>query len=615
MHVKNFFNGLLSRPMFSRGTRVMRGRGQSFAIAVQSARMINAELARVFERIADLMEISGEDGFRIASYRKAARSLEEATEDVVILATENRLGELPGIGKSTIERINQYLKTGKIDVLTELEAKFPPGVPALLAIPSLGPKKVALVHSKLGVNNMEDLKKVIASGALAELPGFGATSVRKIADGIAFLETSGGRTPLGEAMPIAELLIERVRRCKGVKRVEPAGSLRRGQETIGDLDILCDADDGASVIGEFVKFPEVKRILASGDTKGSVTVALDGERELQVDLRAVPAGSFGAAWQYFTGSKEHNVKLRELAGKHGWKLNEYGLFDGERMIAGKTEESIYRKLGLKCPPPELRQNRDEFAEAAGYDDLVTLDDIRGDLHMHTVASDGRNSIEEMALAARARGYQYIAICDHSKSSVIANGLSVVRMEKHIAEIRKVAKTFDDISILVGCECDILPNGDMDYPDDILEQCDWVVASIHSAQGTGGGGKLGPTERTLAAIENRWVCAVGHPTGRLINKRPAMDLDIATIAKAAAGNHTMLEINASWQRLDLKDVHARQALAAGVMLTINTDSHHVDQLAQMRLGVITARRAAARRKDIANTLTPAALRKRIAAKRR
>lgn len=577
--------------------------------------MRNAELARVLERIADLMEISGEDGFRIASYRKAARSLEDATEDVAKLAAENRLGELPGVGKSTIERINQYLKTGKIDVLSVLEAKFPPGVPALLAIPSMGPKKVALVHSKLGVNNLDDLKKVIASGALAALPGFGATSVKKIADGIAFLETSGGRTPLGEALPIAERLIERLGKLKGVKQIEAAGSLRRGQETIGDLDLLCDAADGAAVVGEFVKFPEVKRILASGDTKGSVTVALDEQRELQVDLRAVPAESFGAAWQYFTGSKEHNVRLRELAGKKGWKLNEYGLFDGDRMIAGKTEESIYRRLGLKCPPPELRQNRDEFSEDADFGDLVTLDDIRGDLHMHTVASDGRNSIEEMALAARARGYEYIAICDHSKSSVIANGLSIERMEKHIAEIRKIAKRLDGIAVMVGCECDILPNGEMDYPDDLLAQCDWVVASIHSAQGPGGSGKLSPTERTLAAIENRWVSAIGHPTGRLINKRPAMELDIGAIAQAAAKNHTMLEINASWQRLDLKDIHARQALAAGVMLTINTDSHHVDQLVQMRLGVLTARRAAAGKKDVANALSLAALRKRIAAKRR
>lgn len=577
--------------------------------------MINAELSRVFERIADLMEIDGADGFRISSYRKASRSIDDASEDIAVLAAENRLGELAGVGKSTIERINQYLRTGKIDVLSELEAKFPPGVPALLAIPSLGPKKVALVHSKLGVNNLDDLKKVIASGALAELPGFGATSVKKINEGIEFLEKSGGRTPLGEALPIAEALAERVRKLKGVKQVELAGSLRRGSETIGDVDILCDAKDGEAVIKEFISFPEVKRVLASGETKGSVTIGLDDQREVQVDLRAVPAESFGAAWQYFTGSKEHNVRIREMAVKKGWKLNEYGLFDGEKMLAGKTEESIYKKLGLKCPPPELRLDRDEFNDDIDFESLVTLDDIRGDLHMHTVASDGRNTIEEMALAAKARGYDYIAICDHSKSSVIANGLTVERMEKHIAEIRKVDKKLDGITVLVGCECDILPNGEMDYPDDILAQCDWVVGSIHSAQGSGGSGKLSPTERTLSAISNRWVTAIGHPTGRLINKRQAMDLDIGAIAAAAAKNHTMLEINASWQRLDLKDLHARQALNAGVMLTINTDSHHVDQLAQMRLGVLTARRAAAMKTQIANCLTLAKLQKQVALKRK
>lgn len=577
--------------------------------------MINAELARVFERIADLMEIDGADGFRINSYRKASRSIDDASEDIAVLAAENRLGELAGVGKSTIERINQYLKTSKIDVLSALEAKFPPGVPALLAIPSLGPKKVALVHAKLGVNNLDDLKKVIASGALAELPGFGATSVKKINEGIEFLEKSGGRTPLGEALPIAEALAERVRKLKGVKQVELAGSMRRGSETIGDVDILCDAKDGEAVIKEFISFPEVKRVLASGETKGSVTIAIDDQREVQVDLRAVPAESFGAAWQYFTGSKEHNVRIREMAVKKGWKLNEYGLFDGEKMLAGKTEESIYKKLGLKCPPPELRLDRDEFNDDIDFESLVTLDDIRGDLHMHTVASDGRNTIEEMALAAKARGYDYIAICDHSKSSVIANGLTVERMEKHIAEIRKVDKKLDGITVLVGCECDILPNGEMDYPDDILAQCDWVVASIHSAQGPGGSGKLSPTERTLAAISNRWVTAIGHPTGRLINKRQAMDLDIGAIAAAAAANHTMLEINASWQRLDLKDLHARQALAAGVMLTINTDSHHVEQFAQMRLGVLTARRAAAMKTQIANCLTLVKLQKQVALKRK
>lgn len=576
--------------------------------------MINNELARVFERIADLLEIDGADGFRINSYRRAGRTIKDMAEDIAVLAQQNRLTELPGIGKGTAERIRQYLETGTIDVLTELEAKVPAGLPALLEIPGMGPKKVALVHAELGVTCLADLKVAIDSGKMAELPGLGAASVKKIADGIAFLESSGGRTPLGVAWPIAEVLTQKVRDLPGVKRAEIAGSLRRGAETIGDIDILCDAADGEKIVRLFVAFDEVKRVLASGATKGSVTVESPGGRELQVDLRVVPAESFGAAWQYFTGSKEHNVRLREMAVKRKWRLNEYGLHAEEKIIASKREEDIYTKLGLPWIPPELREDRGEFEPGEPDDELITLEDIRGDLHMHTLASDGRCTIEEMALAAKARGYRFIAICDHSKSSTIANGLSIERMCKHIDAIRAADTAVASIDVLVGCECDILPNGSLDYPDDILAECDWVVASVHSAMGPSRSGKLSPTERTVAAMENRYVSAIGHPTGRLIGKRQPMEMDMTAVVDAAARTGTFLEINASWQRLDLKDAHVRQAIAAGVTLTINTDAHHTDQLEQMIYGVVTARRGGARKRDVINTLTPAALRKRIAGKR-
>ncbi len=572
--------------------------------------MVNSELARVFERIADLLEIDGADGFRVNSYRRAARTLKDATEDVAILARDGRLQELPGVGKGTADRIRQFLDTGHIDVLDELEAKFPPGLPALLDIPGMGPKKVALVYSELKVTGLDDLKKAIASGTLEKLPGLGATSVKKISEGIAFLQSSGGRTPLGVALPIAEEFVERIRGLPGVKRAEFAGSLRRGAETIGDIDIVCDAPDGERIVKAFTSMEGVQRVLASGATKGSVTVVIGNKRELQIDLRVVETESYGAALQYFTGSKEHNVRLRERAVAKKWRLNEYGLFDGERQLAGKREEDIYKKLGVPCVPPELREDRGEL-ELDEAPQLVTVEDIRGDLHMHTVASDGKCTIEEMAEAAKQLGYEYIAICDHSKSSTIANGLTIERMVEHMAAIRAAAKRVKGIEILVGCECDILPAGTMDYPDDILAQCDWVVASIHSAQGST---KHGPTERTLAAIENRYVSAIGHPTGRLLNKRPAMDLDIPAIATAAAKNGTFLEINASWQRLDLKDVHTRVAREAGASLVIDTDSHHTDQLSQMRLGVLTARRGGALKSDVVNTLTAAALKKRIAKKR-
>ncbi len=571
--------------------------------------MINAELVRAFEQIADLLEIDGADTFRISSYRRAARTLEDLSEDVATVAAEQRLTELSGIGKGTAERIQQFLTTGRIPLLDELEAKFPPGLPKLLEIPGMGPKKVGLVYRELKVGHLDDLKKVVASGALAQLPGMGEASVKKIADGIAFLESSAGRTPLGIALPVAEELVRRVAEFPGVRNVAIGGSLRRGAETVGDVDLLCDADDGAAVVRQFIGLEGVRRVLASGGTKGSVTVDAGGGRELQIDLRVVESDSFGAALQYFTGSKAHNVRLRERAVARKWKLNEYGLFDGDKPIAGPTEEDVYKKLGLPWIPPELREDRGELEQPPP--ELVGLDDIRGDLHMHTVASDGRCTIEEMAGAAQAIGYRYIAVCDHSKSSTIANGLSVDRMKKHIAAIRRINEHFKGMEILVGCECDILPDGALDYPDDILAECDWVVASIHSAMGSG---KHSPTARTLAAIENPYVCAVGHPTGRLINQRAAMELDMAAVVKAAARTKTMLEVNASWQRLDLKDLHVRQALSAGVMLTINTDAHHADQLSQMRFGVATARRGGTTKTDVANCLTLAGLRKRIALKR-
>ncbi|MGB2985548.1 MAG: DNA polymerase/3'-5' exonuclease PolX, partial [Phycisphaerae bacterium] len=491
---------------------------------------------------------------------------------------------------------------------------LPKGLPALLGIPGLGPKKVALAHEKLGVTGLDDLKAVIESGKLAKLPGLGPTSVKKIAEGIAFLESSGGRTPLGIALPIAEMFAELVRELKGVNRVEIAGSLRRGAETIGDIDILCDGKDGRMIVKQFTAFDGVKRVLAAGATKGSVTVELEENRELQIDLRVVPPGSFGAAWQYFTGSKEHNVRLREIAVRKKWRLNEYGLYEGETQIAGKREEGIYKKLGLRWIPPELREDRGEFDDDAGFDDLVALDEIRGDLHVHTIASDGRCTIEEMGEAAKALGYEYIGICDHSKSSTIANGLSIERMERHIRDIKAADRKIKGVAILVGCEVDILADGSLDYPDDLLAQCDFVVASIHSAMGPSQSHKLSPTERTLAAMENPYVSVIGHPTGRLLNQRPPMELDMAAVVEAAARTRTMLEVNAAWQRLDLKDVHIRQALAVGATLLICTDAHHTDQLDEMRYGVMTARRGGATREVIANCLSLAVLRKRIAAKR-
>ncbi|MFQ5591363.1 MAG: DNA polymerase/3'-5' exonuclease PolX [Phycisphaerae bacterium] len=577
--------------------------------------MINTALAAVFARIADLLEIDGADRFRINSYRRASRTLLDTAEDVATLAAEGALTTLPGIGKGTADRIQQYLDTGRIAVLDELEAKLPKGLPQLLAIPGMGPKKVALVYDRLDVKSINDLKRAIESGKLAELPGLGPASVEKIAEGIAFLERSAGRTPLGVAEPLATQFAQKLAAVRGVKRVEVAGSLRRGAETIGDIDILCDAANREEVVKQFTEFDGVQRILAKGATKGSITVALEGGRELQIDLRVVPRESFGAALQYFTGSKEHNVRLREIAVRRKLRLNEYGLFDADTMVAGRREADVYDKLGLPLIPPELREDRGEFESGAFGKELLKSDDIRGDLHMHTVASDGTCTIEELAEGAKARGYDYIGICDHSRSATIANGLSIQRMEKHIRSIRAANKAIPGITVLVGCEVDILPNGALDYPGELLAQCDVVVASIHSAMGRGGSGKLSPTERTIAACENPYVTIIGHPTGRLIHKREPMDIDMTAVIEAAKRTRTILEVNAHWQRLDLKDLHVRQAVSAGVAIAVNTDAHRVEGLDQIRYGVLTARRGGATKKDVVNSMGIGALRRRLAAKRK
>jgi len=574
--------------------------------------MSNHDLAKIFGEIADLLEIKGEDRFRVNSYRKASRTIGDLTEDVTDLAKRGQLQTIPGVGKGTAERISQYLKEGKIDVHQELLTSLPEGILALLNVPGLGPKKVAVLHHVLGVCTLDDLKHTIEQGKVQKLAGFGEKTATKILEGITFLEQSAGRTPLGVAQPIADNLRDQVARLPNVKRVTIAGSLRRGQETIGDLDLLCDAKDGKPVVEAFTKLPEVTGVRASGDTKGSVVVASPLGGEIQVDLRVVLTESFGAAHQYFTGSKEHNVRLREIAIKKGYRLNEYGLFKDEKAIAGRDEEGIYKKLGLPWIPPELREDRGEIECKEKLPDLISLADINGDLHVHTTYSDGRHTIVDMAEAAKAKGYNVLAITDHSKSSAIANGLSADRLLEQIEDIRVANKKVKGITILAGTECDILADGTLDFPDEVLAQLDWVVVSIHAGQQQD---RQKVTHRSIAAMENPYVCALGHPSGRLIGVRDAMDLDWNTVIKAAAKTGTALEINAAWQRLDLKDVHVRQAMDAGCWLAIGTDAHHVNQLDQMALGVQTARRGWATKDRVLNAKTVADLRKWVTAKRK
>lgn len=573
--------------------------------------MANKDLAAVFNEIAALMEILGESKFRINSYQRTARTIKDLTKDVAQLLESGELEELPGVGKSTVEKIRAYLADGKIDVHQELLAKVPAGLPKLLSIPGMGPRKVALAWRELDVGSIDDLKRVIASGELAKLKGMGEKSVKQIADGITFAESTSGRTPLGLAWPLADELAAAMREVPGVARVETAGSLRRGCETIGDIDLLCESDDGPAVVKVFTSLPKVKRVLASGDTKGSVIVDRRDGEEIQIDCRVVPKASFGAALQYFTGGKEHNVRLRERANKRGWKLNEWGLFDGDKQIAGKDEAGIYKRLDLPHLPPELREDRGEF-DLKTVPKLIELADIRGDLHTHTTASDGKDDAETMVRAACERHYEFMAITDHTKSSAIANGLSIDRMWRQIEKIRQLNEKIDTVSILVGCECDILSDGELDYPDNLLAACDFVVASVHSAMRQD---REKVTARVLRAIESPYVNVIGHPTTRLINRREPIDLDMEAVVAKAAETGTALECNASWQRLDLHDRHIRMALDAGVKISINTDAHAVAQFDQMRFGIVTARRGGATPDDVINTWHLPKLRMWIAAKRK
>lgn len=561
--------------------------------------MTNTEVARVFQEIADLMEINGDDGFRVNAYRRVVRTIEDLPSELNDIAARGKLEELAGIGKASAQKIQELLTTGKLTLHEELRAAMPVGLLEMLHIPGLGPKKVALLWKEVGVDSIDALSKAIAAGALATLRGFGDKSIEKIKSGIEFLKRVAGRTRIGAAWEIAQEFRAALLKIKGVHRCECAGSLRRGVETIGDIDLLCVADNGPQVIDAFTRLPGVTQVQAAGDTKGSVLVERRAGRAIQVDLRVVPAESFGAAWQYFTGSKEHNVKLREMAVKHGWTLNEYALSEADtgKVIAAREEVDIYKKLGLPWIPPELRENRGEFALKETPKDLLTIEDIQGELHLHTTASDGRNTIEEMAAAAIALGYKFICITDHSQSSAIANGLKPERLELHIRAIHAAARKFPHFTLWAGAEVDIHSDGTLDYDDELLAKLDWVVASIHVGQGTD---MAANTRRSLAAIRNPYVNVLAHPTGRLLNKRDAMPLDIEKIAREAAETGTALEINASTFRLDLKDQHARLAAELGAVISINCDAHSTDQFDQMQFGVVTARRAWLKRDQVLNT---------------
>ena len=568
--------------------------------------MKNAAISELFYEMADVMEILGEDPFRINSYRKVARVIGDMPMDIETVLATGKLAEVPGIGKSSLAKIEEFVKTGAITAHQQLLTKIPPTLLQLLAIPGVGPKGVKAVYEQLKVATIADLKKAIQSGALAQIPGFGDKKAAAIAKGIEFLEKSTGRIRLDQALEAADIVSEFLQNQSGIQKIQPAGSLRRCAETIGDVDILVATSKGKKtpeqIVQAFTAAPFVQEVLAAGPTKGSAIIQVE-TAPVHVDVRVVPVESFGAAAQYFTGSKQHNVRLREIAVKAKLKLNEYGLFKEDKMVAGASEEEIYQKLGLDYISPLLREDRGEIEAAKNHSlpDLVTLEDIKGDLHVHTNASDGSSDISELAEAAQNAGYKYICITDHSRSSAIANGLSAKQLAGQIEQIRKLNEKLKGITILAGTEVDILANGSLDFDNKLLAELDFVIASIHSGLGSP---REKVTGRTLKAMDNPYVNCIAHPTGRLIGQREPMDIDIAAVIRHAAQTHTALEVNANPYRLDLKDTHCKMAIEAGIKLAIGTDAHNIDSLALMGFGVATAARGWVMKADVINTLPPA-----------
>ncbi len=565
----------------------------------------NRSLATILYETADLLEISGQDPFRIRSYRNAAEAIEGWPQQVSELVEDDKqLLAIPGIGKGMVANLKEIFREGKLKLHSELLEKFHPSMLELLKIQGLGPKTVALIWSAFKVSSVAEVEKLAREGKLRELPRMSEKSEQKILKAIETYRNISGRFHLDEADKTAEKLREHLAGLAGVDKITTAGSLRRGRETVGDVDLLitgkcCENEKQRSaVIDRVVTMPGLADVLAKGENKVSFKL----RNGMQVDVRILPPDSFGAAMQYFTGSKSHNVTLRQRALKMGMTLNEYGLvrLEDDKLVAGKTEEEIYAKLGLDYIPPEMRENCGEIELSAEHrlPKLLELKDIRGEIHMHTVETDGKNTIEEMAMAARERGYEYIAITDHTKNLAFANGLDDKRAVEHIKRIRKANEQIDDIRILAGAEVDILPDGALDLSDSVLEEMDVVVASVHSAFNQDASQM---TDRLLKAMSNKNTMIIGHPTGRILLRRDAYQFDMDKVLDFAAKDKVAMELNAYPDRLDLNDRHLRMARERGVKIVINTDAHHTTHFEKLKYGVLQARRAWLTKTDVLNTL--------------
>jgi DNA polymerase (family 10) len=558
--------------------------------------VVNATIAATFDEIADLLDIQGANPFRIRAYRNAARTIGELGTDLkALLQRGSQLTDIPGIGEDLASKIVEILETGGCQLLERLHKEVPPAVTDLLRIPGLGPKRVKTLWHDLDIQTPEQLLRAARDGRIRGVHGFGEKTEQKILEAAQAHLSADRRFKLGVAAQYGEPFVEYLRKVSGVGRVEIAGSYRRMKETVGDLDILVAASAESPVMERFTGYEEVKEILASGPTRATVIL----KSGIQVDVRVVPEESYGAALQYFTGSKAHNIVIRRMAQEKGLKINEYGVFRGEKRIAGETEESVYQSVGLPWIPPELREDRGEIeaARVGKLPRLVELSDLKGDLHVHTRASDGHDTIEAMALAAKSRGLEYIAITEHSKRVTVAHGLDSVRLTKQVAEIAKLNLELSGITVLAGIEVDILDDGTLDLPDSVMGKLDIVVAAVHSKFDLP---RAKQTERILKALQNPLVSILAHPTGRLIDERPPYDVDMTRIIRMAKTRGVALEVNAHPERLDLLDTYCQMAKEEGVLVAINSDAHSTLQFDSLRFGVGQARRGWLEKSDVLNT---------------
>jgi DNA polymerase (family X) len=557
----------------------------------------NAEVSRALSNIATMLEMEGGNPFRVRAYREAARVIQTHAEPVAALAAdEGKLESLAGIGKDLAGKIRDLVKTGTTKVYDDLKAKIPLEVVSLTELQGLGPKRVGTLYQVLGVKNRADLEKAAREGKLRDLPGFGEKIEQNVLRAIATSSQWSGRMLLASAWPVAHAIADHVSDVRGVKQVELAGSFRRRKETVGDLDVLACGGSAEAVMKAFTTHPSVADVLGQGDTKSSVRLV----NGLQVDLRLVPEASFGAALLYFTGSKEHNIELRKIAIDNGMSLNEYGLTRGDRFVAGRTEEEVYRALGAEWVPPELREAHGEI-EMARYGKvprLIELEDLRGDLHVHSDRSDGRDSLEAMVRGAKERGHEYIAITEHSHSFPVSRGFDEARVRRSVEEIEAVRKAVPGIEVFHGLEVDILEDGTLDLGGEGLELLDWVIVAIHARLDQD---EETATERVLTALDHPAVCALAHPVDRVIGVRDGIPLDLERVFEHVAARGIAMEINAQPERLDLSDTHARLAREKGVRFLIDTDAHSVVQLGFLPFGVFAARRAGLTRDDVLNAL--------------